>query len=175
MQQKSIAFVPRWVGPVQGFAINTARRYYPRLSPHHEFEDLLQEAYIVFLRCKRRYQGHVDNGAWFMALYRTALQNQFLRLISTAPRYNLIEDYAEDSIHEPIGEVENFGHFSRLLAELPKEILQQLSDAATSTDESLRRKAANAVRIWVATGGENGTGGFENPRPRRIRLQSSST
>ena len=169
MPQKPVPFVPRWVGPVQGHAINVARRFYPRLAAHHEFDDLLQESYIVFLRCKRRYGGKIDNAAWFMSLFRTALHNQFLRLISQLPGYNLIEDYGGHSIPEPVGELESSAYLLHLFTQLPIEIVQLFKDAALNTDERLRRKAMNKLRRWVDVGG------LRDPLPRRIRLRTVTT
>lgn len=166
MRRQAVPFVPRWVGPIQGHAINQARRFYPQLAAHFEFEDLLQESYIVFLRCKRRYHGKVDNPAWFMSLFKTALHNQFLKLISSRPGYNLIEDYAEDSIREPVGDTENSGFLSHLLSQLPVEILQLLRDATLSTHEQLQRRAIRKLHRWIRAGG------LRNPEPRRIRLRT---
>lgn len=51
----------------------------------------MQEAFVVFLLCQRRYTGHVDNPAWFMALYKTAWRNRLVTLATTTPRYSLLE------------------------------------------------------------------------------------
>lgn len=173
MNQKPIPFVPRWSGAVQGHAINTTKRFYPRLAAYHEFDDLLQESYLVFLRCKRRYHGKpssnygaVDNPAWFMSLFSRALSNQFLKLISATPRYNLLEDYSDDSSLEPIGEVENSGYFAQMLSELPAEILELVRSAALSADQSVRRKAMRELKRLMQDGG------LEGLPPRRIRLRT---
>ena len=94
-------FIPRWTGPIEGYTINLVRRYYPQLAAEHEFEDLLQEAYIKYLICVRTYKGRVDNGAWFMSLYKRALTNHLPSLLHRHARYKLLEYGGDASSQEP--------------------------------------------------------------------------
>lgn len=104
-----IKYVPRFAGAIQGHAVNTAWRFHRMLWRDHDMDDLLQEAYLVFLKCKRKYGPRpiarpgtvVDNPAWFMSLYSTALHNHFYTMTRAAGKYVVVEpikdvDFAED-------------------------------------------------------------------------------
>jgi DNA-directed RNA polymerase specialized sigma24 family protein len=87
-----LAFQPTWNKAIRGYAYNLTRSFWPQLQPFHEWEDLTQESYLVFDTCARRYKNKVDNGAWFMALFKIALRNRLLDLVARAPKYSLVED-----------------------------------------------------------------------------------
>lgn len=99
---KRIPYVPRWAGPIEGHAVNVIKSFFPRLCAEHEFCDLLQEAYIIFMKCKNAYGGKVDNRAWFMALFSRSLTNRMIGLLDRSGRYIFIED--EPEIDEPVKE-----------------------------------------------------------------------
>lgn len=96
-------YTPCWTGPIEGYSINVVRRAWPQLSASYEFEDLLQEAYIKFLMCSRRYRGKVTNAAWFMSLYKCALCNHLASLASRNARYSFTEfkDITHNTCSEP--------------------------------------------------------------------------
>src|SRR5437879_3859259 len=110
-------FRPAFNGPIAGHAVNMSRKYYPLLAAELEFEDLLQEAWIVFLTCQRRYRGVVDNPAWFMALFSVSLQRRMVDLLRCQRPYISIDDLAE--FDEPVTDFDaGFGW--RVLCELPQ-------------------------------------------------------
>lgn len=113
---KALRFVARFPGPVQGHAINTIKKFYPALQADHDFDDLMQEAFIVFIKCKRKYEATVDGKAWFMCIYRTALRN---RLINMAARVRPC--IALDEIPEQATELDE-GYFRTLIGQLPVEV-----------------------------------------------------
>ena len=79
--KRKIKFTTRWRGPIQGHAVNTVKSFFPKLCVDHEFDDLMQEAYIVFMRCSSRYKDTVVmNPAWFMSLYRNSLRNKLINM-----------------------------------------------------------------------------------------------
>ena len=108
MARPRLSFRPQWSGPIQGYTVNTVRAVWPKLCVHSEFEDLLQEGYVVFLICARRYcapdrprrptlaqarrgWGYCDDPRWFMALYKTALRNRLCDLMKAVRPYNLVD------------------------------------------------------------------------------------
>ena len=130
-----IKFLPQWKGPIEGYTINTIKSYYPRLQSAHEFEDLIQEAYLKFMQCCRHYTGKVDNGAWFMALYKRALTNQFNNMLEKNGRYSFI-DY-QDSMTMP--ESQTTGTETdviEVLRGLPKEFIETLNSMSDFTEIS---------------------------------------
>lgn len=65
--------IPPFEGTLEGFTKKYLNSHGWRLQSAFEFDDLMQEAYIVYLKCKRAYEGKIDNAAWFMGLYKSSL------------------------------------------------------------------------------------------------------
>ena len=97
--KQAIPYTPRWQGPIQGHAVNSIRKFYPSLCAEHEFEDLLQEAYIVFLRVKVKYP-QVDDPRWFMRLFSRSLYRELIDL-KTACHQTLSLDDPDVEVTEP--------------------------------------------------------------------------
>ena len=139
---KVISFVPRWPGPIEGHAVNTVKSFYPKLCAEHEFDDLMQEAYIVFLRCKQRYSGTVDNPSWFMSLFRNALRNKLIN-ISALCKHNLsLEAVGSDDEPRTDG---NEGYFACMFSELPVQVRRLVRDMCVG-DAASSKAAAAALR-----------------------------
>lgn len=90
-------FLPQWRGPVEGYAKNQIQKLLPRVKYFVEYDDLLQEAFEVYLFCRCRYT-RVDNGAWFMALFKRVLYSRYARLVGAAAQWSKIDEFGE--IHE---------------------------------------------------------------------------
>lgn len=118
----SIKFTPRWEGAVQGHAINTIRSFYPRLAAEYEFEDLLQDAYLIFMRCKRRTCFKIDNPRWFMTYFSNALSNKLINMTKCSTRN--AERYIPLEFLDPADEpaVMDEGFMRRVLQELPARV-----------------------------------------------------
>ena len=71
-----LSWSPKWEGHIRGWAVNFIRKNQWRCDRLHDFDDLLQDAYLVFLKIEERYP-RVVHPPHFMALYKRALQNQF--------------------------------------------------------------------------------------------------
>lgn len=151
---KKIPFRPIWPGSIEGHAVNTVRHYYGRLNAWHEFDDLLQEAYIVFLKCKRAYSGTVDNPAWFMSLFSNSLRNRFSNLVRHGPRYNFIEDLESINTEAAGVYLENTGYLNCLLEELPP-VLDMMARLAIQDKISPHRRRTTRQHIenWLNDGG----------------------
>lgn len=94
-----------WTAALEGHAYNAIRPFWPTLQAWYEWQDLRQEAMVVFLLCARRYAVTVDNPAWFMALYRKSWQNRLITLVRKLPQHSLLGDLesaaiAPDSVPE---------------------------------------------------------------------------
>lgn len=125
-----IKFTPRFNGPIQGRAVNIIKRFYPYLCAEHEFDDLMQEAWLVFARCKHLYGTTVDNPRWFMVLFGRALTNKLINLSKKCGRYISIE--ALDNFEEPATEVD-MAFANRLIRELPEEVHQLMAAVVSGT------------------------------------------
>ena len=149
---KILNFIPRWTGPIEGYTINLVRRYYPQLAAEHEFEDLLQEAYIKYLVCARRYKGKVDNGAWFMALYKRALSNHLHSLLLRHARYKLLEygdgaQLPEPSVNGEVAEV------LQILTTLPSELAEVMTAVMAGARKGVSLKKIQELRAFILAGG----------------------
>jgi DNA-directed RNA polymerase specialized sigma24 family protein len=114
-----IKYTARWNRAFEGRAINLAKQFYPRLCVDYEIDDLVQEAYIVFLKCKRKYEGTVDNPKWFMSLYNRALTNKLITLSAKTAQYSFIA--STDTLPEVATKYDE--SFLRVvLQELPDEV-----------------------------------------------------
>ncbi len=158
-----IPFRPIWPGPIEGHAINTIRHYYQQLHPWHEFDDLLQEAYIVFFKCKRAYSGRVDNAAWFMSLFSHSLRNRLINLIRHGPRYNFIEDL-DLAETDTANALDNDGYLRCLLGDVPPVLNMMVRLAVRDKSSPVRRKTTRKhVQDWL-----NNEDGWLNTRTARI-------
>lgn len=69
-----MTYEPRWDDGMARYAKRWVARHHHRVRPLcPEREDALQECLVVFAKCARLYAGKIDNPAWFMAVYKTAL------------------------------------------------------------------------------------------------------
>ena len=113
-------FVPSFHGPIEGYAIKAIHQLYPRVKHRFELDDLYQEAAETYLSCRRRY-AHVDNPAWFMALYKQCLFTRFAALVGNCVKHRaltpLLEGYLEQA-------VEDAAELTVLLGQMPGELLE---------------------------------------------------
>lgn len=67
-------FAPLWDEGMARFAKRWVAANHHRVRQVcPEREDSLQECLVVYAKCARLYAGKIDNQAWFMAVYKTAL------------------------------------------------------------------------------------------------------
>ena len=62
----------------EGYTINFIKKNYWKVQSSMEFEDALQQAYLVFLTCIKKYKDVTQKH--LMALYKRMLYNQFIDL-----------------------------------------------------------------------------------------------
>lgn len=120
MRVKAILYSPQWEGPIKGWARGCITKNKWRCDPILDNEDLLQDAYLVFLKLVDHYPS-VREPRHFMALFKTALTNE-------------MHNYARDMRGHPdttdVGdavEYTNWGHVAALLATAPAELRLALS------------------------------------------------
>jgi hypothetical protein len=108
-------------------------------------EDALQQCGVVFARCLRLYNrrsaqsgwGRVDNAAWFMALFKRALANEFNTLSRNIGRSHRAElEAAAEMRQRPGTRVER--NPGPLLAGLSDELRQVLRVLAVAPSEFLQ-------------------------------------
>jgi len=109
-----------------------------------EMEDARQEAYVVFLKVKKAYGSKVDNGAWFMSLYKRALANRFNDLSdkNTSVSAETLGVIAPDS------KTFDKGLLTTMIEEAPEEVKSVLSLFLDAPKELLDL----AVDVWEQDG-----------------------
>lgn len=124
-----------------------------RCDPIHELEDLLQDAYLTFLKIIDYYPrtaiaAQLDPRN-FMSLYMRAITNKMhdhARLVRKKRDVYGISDQ-EDQLHNVIGEVTNAGYLNTLLAEAPEELRMAMavmeSNPAAIREEGFGRENLN--------------------------------
>lgn len=148
-----MAFMPQFKGPIEGWVVNHLRKHYWRVSNTHEHEEVMQEAYIVFLRCAARYSS-VKEPQHFMALFKSAWINEFndLSTRATAARVTVAVSSLSDDEEAPaldlVGDLENAGQLLTMIRQAPREVLMVLNLFLNAPQELLELAAAT----WRASG-----------------------
>ena len=147
-KRKQLSFVPEFKGKIEGYVVNYLKKNYWRVAAHHEYEDLLQEAYFKFLVVKDKYP-EVVNPPHFMALFKTAWNNHFINLSKTQTKditiieSQLMGEISLFELSDKKGRVNDHeGDVTILLKQAPEEI-QLLFAALDDTDlvKLLRQKS----------------------------------
>lgn len=129
-------FVPRWEGLIEGYVMNTIPKNFFRVEVMMTREDYIQEAYVVFLRVKNKYEGQIkaDEPQHFTALFKRAWANRLNDLSNeaTSIREHFVPDHNEDSsgTHREslsVGETDNEGALAVLIRQAPREVAMVLN------------------------------------------------
>lgn len=129
---------------IEGYVVNFLTKNYWRVQSTETREDCMQIAYVVFLRCKRRYPDVEDKH--FMALFKTAWGHEFtdlsnentaLRKVYGNPQGD--EVYSSDPTldREVIGDLDNEGVLATMIRQAPREVLMVLNLLLNTPQELL--------------------------------------
>jgi hypothetical protein len=127
MRHERIATVwePEWEGAIKNWATSFIKKQQWRCDKIYEFEDLLQEAYVLFLKLAARYPRVVEP-AHFMALFKTSLSNfihdKSIYLQRKKECHVDVGVDISDFCISHIGETTNAGLTMLLLNEAPQEL-----------------------------------------------------
>lgn len=116
------AWNPTWTSDIQRWAASQVRTNMWRFDKADDFEDVMQEAYLVFMKVERAYPA-VNNAAHFFALYKTALFRFFhdkTRRLQKTVEAQSMDDLGYDLPHE--SHLPNLGHLAVILEEMPDEM-----------------------------------------------------
>src|ERR1700723_269173 len=97
---------------LKGWMVNTARKHYWKVASHYEFEDLIQDGYLCFAKCRAgfKYEGGPDfghNRKTFMAFFQMAFINHITDL-QKDPRSQRQELVAADLSEDQANAVESW-------------------------------------------------------------------
>lgn len=120
---------PAFTGPIEGWLTNYLKKNYWRVDGYYEYEDVFQEAYIVFLRVSRKYP-EVE-ARHFMSLFKTAWSNKFTDMTNVTSLNRAAtplpeQDSGEESGYEVVGDLDNSGALLIALEQAPSEVRQVL-------------------------------------------------
>ncbi len=120
--RKRLSWSPQWEGLVKGYARSYINQHIWRCDPIHTTDDLLQEAYLIYIKICERYP-RVNSQRHFVSLFKTALRN-YIHDLSRQQRLRLeaLEDTSEDVLvlcDNCIGELTNEGELQVLCYQVP--------------------------------------------------------
>lgn len=122
-------YKPEFTGPLEGWATNHAKANFWRVKAIMEWDDLLQDAYYIFLKCRERYTG-LHEAKHFMSLYQRAYRNHVTDLSwkASEQKAEVPVKIMESGINaETIGETDNEGYLAILLRQAPREVTMVLN------------------------------------------------
>jgi hypothetical protein len=118
-------------------------------------EDALQECALIFVKCKRSYEGRVTNPAWMMALFKQAVVNDWNTMSQKDSRLRALPlpDAEEGIDHNPgflmaavsSGSAE-LQEVVRVIANAPSEFLGMLFNKAEDVNSDNAEVAAQAIQ-----------------------------
>lgn len=117
----SAGWWPAWDSSVRGWAVNFIRKDGWRCDQVSDAEDLLQDAYLTFVRVAAAYP-RVIEARHFMALFKTAMRNE---MWDRARVKHKKRDIIHDGMYDQeffIGEDSNGGYLNALINTLPPEL-----------------------------------------------------
>lgn len=127
-ERNRLVFTPQWEGQIKRYATGYIREHMWRCRQYgsdegEKFQDLLQEAWIIFDRISYTYPRVVDP-PHFLALFKTALRNYF-HDHSRYTQKHIDETPCDVSVicADHVGEVTNEGYLRSLLANAPQELI----------------------------------------------------
>jgi hypothetical protein len=128
-------WTPVYEGPIQGFVKNHLKKNFWRVSSYMDYEDLLQDSYVIFLKLRDRYTT-VDDPRWFMSLFMRSFSNHVINLSKKRTLNSLevldCEFFTEGEedfsiLSTAVGERDNLGYYETVLSQAPPEIRSALS------------------------------------------------
>lgn len=137
-----MSYLPEFSGPIEGWTVNFMKKNYWRVERTQTRDDVLQEARLVFLRCKQRY-AEVETPQHFMALYKRAWANEFTDLANADTASRVLvqpQTYRTESgeqLVEQSGDTDNDGTLSVMLRQAPAEVTMVLNLFLSAPQEIL--------------------------------------
>lgn len=128
-----------WKGVVEGLAVNMAKRNVWRFHGQLTIDDLVQEAYLIYDKVRKKYE--TQNDRHFIALFKRVLSGKFHDLAKGCSRISKLhaaEDQGWDRPmvpREPVGELDNGGAMMVLLKEMPDELKGLLAALLSDLDD----------------------------------------
>lgn len=149
-----------------GWVVNFLKQHYWKVARTNAYEDVMQEAHVVFLRCCKRFPKSkaYNTPQAFMALFKMAWANQFTDLANEDSRQRLCVSQnrmsrEDEEVYEmePIGETDNAGLLAIAVHQAPHEVVMVLTLLLNAPQELLEL----AMTSWKDSG-RYGAGGSKH-------------
>lgn len=133
MKEETQCNIPLPDAGIRGWLVNTARTNYWRVRSSYEFDDLVQDGYMVYAKCYARYYKNLtkDHDRQLMALVQVAFINhintlsQKRGLTTEVPFSQVLPPDAEtEELERLLPAEEELGSIMVLLNNAPTEIVQ---------------------------------------------------
>ncbi len=147
VRTRALPWSPSWQGPVQQWSAKFIKANKWRCDRIYDFEDLMQEAHLIFLRISDKYPRIIEP-RHFMGLYKVALSNWFHDRASYMKRHGQAVDLGIDPMELCLGqtgELRHAGLLGLLLDEAPQELRLALALLAENP-EALRSEITKGQR-----------------------------
>ncbi len=123
----------------------------------YEFDDLLQEAFMVFMRCAKAFRpcgrSYEQDSKLFMALYAVALSNRLRTLAGRRAKYSCIEHVADVPDIGQSDDPEAVVEVLKLLQTLPQELADVLRLLVGGVRRRRSAKTVRKLRQHIEAGG----------------------
>jgi hypothetical protein len=123
-------FTPTWEGAIKNWAAKHIRENLWRCDSIHGFDDLMQDAYLWFVKICERYP-RVNDPRHFMSLFKTTLRNKLHDHARYMQRKRVLHEDTDSDVSEcfaeRVGELTNGGFLSALLARAPEQVKRALT------------------------------------------------
>jgi len=142
-------WVPQWHGDVETWASKFINANLWRCDKILSKEDLLQEAYIIFMKIFERYP-RVSQPNHFISLFQTSFRNYIHDHSRYMQRKKLVHEDTTADVSElftnTIGEVTHSGYLALLLDEMPEELKMALEALANQEPELYSKRQRGMPR-----------------------------
>jgi hypothetical protein len=149
-------------GPIEGYVVNYIKRHGWKVESTQTRDDLLQEAYLVYMKIGRKYPDLKDP-PHFMALFKTAWSRRFTELANedTASRVltQLVtrNEEGEEAVLDPVGDADNDGALAVMIRQAPREVTAVLNLFLSAPQEIMEL----ALAAWTGPDKRKRAGGSE--------------
>lgn len=149
---------PEWDNIWQRWTAKYIHKHRGMAEGSDDFQDLMHDAYLVFRYVRATYP-LISDPPHLMALYKTALRNEFLDKYEKKRQKFIHEVSYEESlgtedkkIIDTLGELNNEGYLKVLISELPHEVRELLSIFNDETKLAQLRKEPVQSRLAKLAG-----------------------
>lgn len=128
----STGWLPQWDDKIQKWTRGFVSKNLWRCDNIHDVDDLMQDAYLLFLKIKHAYP-RINKSSAFLNVYKAALRNALHdhargMMVKNPVFVDTFEDDASSFYADRIvGEVTNNGYLAALLQEAPEELRMALA------------------------------------------------